>query len=43
VLFIVFVSRKLDCPVLIFEFLSRFFVNLVQGVLQVIVVAWLHL
>jgi hypothetical protein len=35
---IVFVPRKLECLVLIFEFLSRFFVNLSVGVLQVIVV-----
>jgi hypothetical protein len=35
---IVFVLRKLECLVLIFEFLSRFFVNLSVGVLQVIVV-----
>jgi hypothetical protein len=30
---------KLDCPVLEFEFLSRFFVNLLLEVLQVIVIA----
>jgi hypothetical protein len=37
--FIVFVSRKPDCPVLEFEFLSRFFVNLFLKVLQVMVIA----
>jgi hypothetical protein len=46
VLFIVSVLRKQECPIcqtdcliLVFEFLSRFFVNLPLVVLQVIVVA----
>jgi hypothetical protein len=37
------VMRKLDCPILEFEFLSRFFVNLLLEVLQVIVIALFHL
>jgi MFS superfamily sulfate permease-like transporter len=37
--FIVSVLKKLDCPILILEFLSRFFVDLTVGVLQAIVVA----
>jgi hypothetical protein len=36
--FIVSVLRKPECPILEFEFLSRFFVNLVLEVLQVIVI-----
>jgi hypothetical protein len=36
---IVSVLRKPECPVFEFEFLSRFFVNLLLGVLQVIVIA----
>jgi hypothetical protein len=36
---IVSVPRKLECPVLEFEFLSRFFMNLLLEVLQVIVIA----
>jgi hypothetical protein len=39
VLFTVSVPRKPKCPVMVFEFLRRFFVNLPLGVLQVIVVA----
>jgi hypothetical protein len=35
---IVFVPRKPDCPVLEFEFLRRFFVNLFLVVLRVIVI-----
>jgi hypothetical protein len=34
---------KPDCPVLEFEFLSRFFVNLLLDVFQVIVTACFHL
>jgi hypothetical protein len=30
-LFIIYVPRKLESPVLEFEFFSRFFVNLVYG------------
>jgi hypothetical protein len=33
------ISRKSECPILEFEFLSRFFVNLLLQVLQVIVIA----
>jgi hypothetical protein len=33
------VPRKLECPVLELEFLSRFFVNLFLEVLQVMVIA----
>jgi hypothetical protein len=40
---IVFVPRKFECPVLEFEFLSRFFVNLLLEVLQVIVIALVYL
>jgi hypothetical protein len=41
--FIVSVPRKMECPVLEFEFLIRFFVNLFLGVLYVIVVACFNL
>jgi hypothetical protein len=40
---IVSVPRKPKCPVLEFEFLSRFFVNLLLKVLQVIVIAYFYL
>jgi hypothetical protein len=40
---IVSVPRKPECPVLEFEFLSRFFVNLLLEVLQVIVIACFYL
>jgi hypothetical protein len=40
---IVSVMRKSDCPILEFEFLSRFFVNLLLEVPQVIVIALFHL
>jgi hypothetical protein len=40
---IVFILRKSECPVLEFQFLSRFFVNLLIGVLQVIVIACFYL
>jgi hypothetical protein len=50
VVFIVAIQRKSDClvcqtgaSVLVIEFLSRFFVNLFLGVLQVIVVACFNL
>jgi hypothetical protein len=33
------VLRKPECPVLEFEFLSRFFVNLLLEVLRVIIIA----
>jgi hypothetical protein len=36
---IVFVTRKPECPILEFEFLCRFFVNLFLEVLQVIIIA----
>jgi hypothetical protein len=39
----VFVPRKLECLVLEFELLSRFFVNLFLEVLQVIVIACFYL
>jgi hypothetical protein len=42
-LFIVSVPRKLEYSVLEFEFLSRFFMNLLLEVLQVIVIASFHL
>jgi hypothetical protein len=42
-LFIVSVPRKSECPVLEFEFLSRFFVNIVLEVLQVIVMTYFYL
>jgi hypothetical protein len=38
-LFIFSVSKKPEYPVLEFEFLSIFFVNILLGVLQVIVIA----
>jgi hypothetical protein len=38
-LFIVSVLKKLKCPILEFEFLSIFFVNILLGVLYVIVIA----
>jgi hypothetical protein len=37
--FIISVSRKLECPILEFEFLNRFFVNLFLNVLQVMIIA----
>jgi hypothetical protein len=37
-LFIVSVLRKLECPVLEFELLSRFFMNPLLEVLQIIVI-----
>jgi hypothetical protein len=40
---IVSVQRKSECPVLEFEFLSRFFVNLLLEVLLVIVLACFYL
>jgi hypothetical protein len=39
VLFIVSVPRKSECPILEFEFFNIFFVNLLLGVLQVIVIS----
>jgi hypothetical protein len=40
---IVSVPRKLECPVLEFEFLRRFSMNLLLGGLQVIVIASFYL
>jgi hypothetical protein len=40
---IVSVPRKSECPILEFEFLSRFFANLLLEVLQVIVIALFYL
>jgi hypothetical protein len=42
-LFIVSVPRNLECSVLEFEFLSISFVNILVGVLQVIVIAYIYL
>jgi hypothetical protein len=40
---IVSVLRKLECPVLEFEFLNIFFMNLLLGGLQVIIIAYFYL
>jgi hypothetical protein len=42
-LFIVSVSRKSECSVLEFEFLSILFVNILLGVLQVIFIVCFYL
>jgi hypothetical protein len=40
--FIVSVPRKSECPIFEFEFLSKFFVNLLLKVIQVIIIYKVH-